>query len=98
MLAWKMENTYLLEAGLQTLAGQIFDSNKTRVQGMHSRQVCRAPLCAPTYGMYAWCVLGHCNCVQCNATPWNRGWVVKVNDQIRDKPFRQILGNLTFQG
>ena len=43
-----MENTYLLEAPIQATAGQTFNSNKTRVQGMaHARSRCAVPPCVP---------------------------------------------------
>ena len=48
MLARKIENTYLVEAPIQALAGQIFNSNKTVVQGMaHAHPRCALPSCMP---------------------------------------------------
>ena len=49
MLAWKMENTYQLEAPIQALAGQIFFlSDKARVQGKaYARLRFAVPSCVP---------------------------------------------------
>ena len=61
MLAWKMENTYLLEAPIQALAGQIFNSNKTGVQGMaDARPMCAVPPRVPLPIFYIECMPGVC--------------------------------------
>ena len=56
-----MENTYLLEAPIQALAGHIFNGNKTRVQGMtHAHPMCAVPPCVPLPMFYMECMPGVC--------------------------------------